>query len=330
MNFDTQEVERKTLAILRTLNRYSEPVGARVISRELEDYGIRLKERSVRYHLKLMDQRGLTTVNNQDGRMITQTGREELRGALVQDKIGLAMSRIELLSFRTTFDISTGQGLVPVNVSVLSKENLPAALHLMRQVCAAGLCVSDLVLLAEEGQQVGDLTVPAGRVALGTVCSVVVNGALLKMGVPIDSRFGGILEMRDGQPHRFLEIIHYNGSSMDPSEVFIRGKMTDVLQMASNGHGKILANFREIPAACRSRVEEVMAGLSRFSIRGLLIMGEPSQPVCEINLDLNRIGMVLVGGLNPVAAVEEAGITTDNYPMSSLVEYRRLVKISEL
>ena len=65
----------------------------------------------------------------------------------------------------------------------------------MKPIFKAGLCVSDLVAIANEGEAIGDLIVPEGKIALATVCSIVVNGTLLKAGVPIDSKFGGILQM---------------------------------------------------------------------------------------------------------------------------------------
>jgi repressor of nif and glnA expression len=57
---EAPDVERKVVAILRVLSDSSEPLGGRVISRRLSDFGIELGERAVRYHLKLMDERGLT------------------------------------------------------------------------------------------------------------------------------------------------------------------------------------------------------------------------------------------------------------------------------
>ena len=76
MGFETQDVERKTTAILRILRDSLEPLGARLISRHLRDHGIELTERAVRYHLKLMDERGFTESVGRDGRSITQLGLE--------------------------------------------------------------------------------------------------------------------------------------------------------------------------------------------------------------------------------------------------------------
>ena len=52
--------------------------------------------------------------------------------------------------------------------------------------------------------------------ALATVCSIVVNGVLLKNGIPMDSKFGGIVQISRGEPLRFVKLIHYSGSSLDP------------------------------------------------------------------------------------------------------------------
>lgn len=330
VGFETQTAERKELLILKVLDGASEPLGARVISRRLLDHGISLGERAVRYHLKLMDERGLTRLVSRDGRVITEKGREELNTALVRDKVGYAITKIELLAFRTTFDPDSQSGAVPVNVSFFSKSKFERALQAMKPAFASGLCVSDRVAVAREGESLGSLVVPPGKVGLATVCSIVINGTLLKAGVPMDSRFGGIVQMRDNSPVRFVELIHYAGSSMDPSEVFIRAKMTSVRDVARTGNGKILANFREVPAVCRPLVEQVIAKLKAAGLGGLLVMGKVSEPVCEIPVEVNKVGMVLLGGLNPVAAAEEAGFEAENHAMSTAMEYRELISFWDL
>ena len=92
------------------------------------------------------------------------------------------------------------------------------------------------------------MVVPSGKIGLATVCSIVINGVLLKSGVPIESRFGGVLEVKNLKPRRFVAIINYAGTSLDPSEQYIRARMTNVSETVKTGSGKILANFREIPA----------------------------------------------------------------------------------
>ena len=65
-------------------------------------------------------------------------------------------------------------------------------------------------------------------------------------------------------------------------------------------------------------------------IGGLMVMGNTSEPVCEIPVDLNKIGMILIGGMNPIAAAEEAGIEAENQAMSATVDYQDLIKFEDL
>ena len=323
--FNLEDIEKKILLILRILQDSPRPVGARIIARRMQDYGVTLSERGVRYHMKLMDQRGLTRlVGRHDGRAITEQGVEEIAHARVRDKIGLAISRIEILAYRTSLDVDRRQGLIPMNVSFFPKKAFKKALEWMKPAFSAGICVSDLIACAEEGNPLGEVSVPAGYVGFATVCSIVVNGILLKSGIPMDSKFGGILQVRNGQPLRFIELIHYSGSSLDPSEVFIRGRMTSVREAAGQGEGKILANFRDIPVPAMKLVSELIAKLKDVGIGGVLSVGEIGEPICQIPVDMNRVGMILYGGLNPVACARESGIDVENRAMSTVMDYREL------
>jgi repressor of nif and glnA expression len=331
IGYDSQQVERKAISILKILSESPQPLGARLISRQLKEQGVELGERAVRYHLKLMDERGLTRpMERWDGREITPLGKEEINNALVADKIGFVLEKIELLAFRTSFDIERRTGLVPVNISFFPKQKFSEALQVMKEAFKAGLCVSDLVAVAPEGERLGEVLVPTGKVGLATVCSIIINGSLLKVGVPTDSRFGGVLQMRNNQPLRFANLIYYSGSTLDPSEVFIKAGMTDVQGVIRKGEGKILANFREIPAQCQPLVEKVTNQLKEAGLRGLIMMGAVSEAVYGISVGLNKVGMILLGGLTPVAAAVEAGIEAENHAMSTLLDYQSLTKFQEL
>jgi repressor of nif and glnA expression len=330
MGFETQDVERKATAILRSVSRSSEPVGARVISHSLKRQGIELSERAVRYHLKLMDERGFTESVGRDGRLITQLGLEELESALVGDKVGFVASKIELLAYQTDFDPNKRQGKVPVNISFFPERQFNKALQIMRGVFQAGICVSELVAVARKNEKLGEIIVPQGKIGLATVCSVIVNGALLKARIPMDSKFGGILQIKNGKPLRFVELIQYSGSSLDPSEIYVTSRMTSVGQVVREGQGSILANFREIPAICQPKAEEIIAVLREAHLGGVLMMGMVSKSVCEVPVELNKVGMILTGGLNPVAAAVESGIEVKNRAMSAIMEYEDLIRFSDL
>jgi hypothetical protein len=325
-----QEVERKVIAILRILSQTNEPLGARIISHSLTDQGIELSERAVRYHLKLMDERGFTESMGRDGRLITQLGLEELDSALVSDKVGFVASKIELLAYQTEFDVAKRRGRVPVNISFFPSRQFRKAIETMKPVFQAGICVSDLVAVAHHGEELGGVIVPKGRTGLATVCSIIVNGALLRSGIPMDSRFSGILQIKKRKPLRFVELIQYSGSSLDPSEIYITSRMTRVGQAAREGEGKILANFREIPAACQPVAEKIIGRLQEAGLGGLLMMGDLSKPVCGVPVELNKVGMILIGGLNPVAAAVESGIEAENRAMSTVIEYQDLVEFRDL
>ncbi len=322
---NSEDVERKILLILRILKDSPDPLGARLIARRMEDFGVVLSERAVRYHLKLMDERGLTRlVGRRDGRLITEMGIDEIANARVRDKVGLAISRIESLAYRTTFDPATMSGALPVNVSFFPRAQFDAALAAMAPAFRRGFAVSDLVAVADEGQRLGEVLVPADRVGFATVCSIVVNGVLLKNGIPMDSKFGGILQVKNGRVLRFVELIYYSGSSLDPSEVFILGRMTSVQRVIETGEGKILANFREIPALSRGLAEALLVKLQRAGIRGALTLGEISEPVGQTPVDVNKVGVILIGGLNPVACAHESGIVTENRAMSTVLDFHAL------
>jgi len=324
------DTERKILSILRVLSESSEPLGSITIARELEKHGLSLGERAVRYHLKITDERGYTQPLGIDGRMITSRGLEELRIALAPDQIGFILEKLELLAFRTTFSPESRTGQLPINTSLFNKNEFPKAVAAMKSVFKAGICVSDLVATASEGQKLGDVVIPNGKVGLATVCGVTVNGVLLKHGVPMESKFGGVLEIKNSKPRRFVAIINYGGTSLDPSEQYIRASMTSVSEAAKTGNGKILANFREIPAPARSIVEETIAELKAAGINGVLALGNISEPICQISVGMNRVGMVLLGGLNPVAAAVETGIEVENVAESGMMDFQQLASFWQL
>ena len=318
------------MSILRVLDKQPERiVGAREISRQLKMHGVELMERTVRYHLKILDERGLTKVFGKEGRMITQKGKEELSQSLVSEKVGFIISKIETLSYLTDFDLDTQEGNIILNISYFPEEKLKEAVKIMKPVFLSPYVMSDKVVLKRGGEKIGDVTVPEGQVGFGTVCSVTINGIFLKNGIPVASKFGGLLQI-NSEPVRFTALIGYEGSSLDPLEIFIKSGMTAVSGAVKNRSGKILASFREIPIVSIKKAAQVRENLREKGIGGILLIGNPNQPLLEMPVSMDKAGMIIVGGLNPIAALEEAGIPSISKAMSTLYKFSELVTFKEL
>ncbi|MDD4984749.1 MAG: NrpR regulatory domain-containing protein [Dehalococcoidales bacterium] len=327
---NSSDTERKIIAILKILSESSEPLGSINIARELERVGIFLSERAIRYHLRIADERGYTQPMGRDGRMITPEGQQEVKEALAPQNLGFVRENLEMLAYQTTFNPEKGTGQLPINTSLINQDKFKKAISAMKEVFESGICVSDLVAVAPEGEKLGSIVVPSGKIGLATVCSVAVNGVLLKAGIPTEFRFGGVLEIRDSKPRRFVAIIDYSGTSIDPSEQFIRAKMTSVGEAARTGNGKILGVFRTIPAPARKVVEQKIARLKEAGINGVYALGNISEPLCQIPVALNRVGIVQLGGLNPLAAAVEAGIEIENLAESGLIDFQELKSFRQI
>src|SRR3990170_897311 len=318
-------------AILSILNQKPDKIiGSRELSRQLKLHGVELTERTVRYHLRILDERGYTKVFGKEGRKITQKGKEELAQALVSEKIGFIISKIETISYLTDFDLEKNEGNIILNVSYFPEEKLKEALKIMKPVFASPYVMCNKVTMHKGGEKIGDVIVPEGQIGFGTVCSVTINGIFLKAGIPVASKFGGVLQIENSELSRFTALISYEGSSLDPLEIFIKSRMTDVLGAVKNRYGKILASFREIPVVSLERARQLSNDLKKKGIGGILIIGNPNQPLLEMPVAVDQAGMVIVGGLNPIAALEEKGIPTVSKAMSTLYKFSELIEFKEL
>jgi len=322
--------QRKIMYILNVLHDAGKPLGGTRIAQKLQEFGFDMSQRTVRYYLKKMDQDGLTRNLGKKGRKITSKGEEELKSAFVIEKVGFVASKIDTLTYQMSFSLRKQKGKVILNLSTIDKRYLSKAIQQIQLVFRAGLGMGRFVFLGLPGTKVGMRTIEDGKVAIGTVCSVTINGILLNEGIHTTARFGGLLELVEGRPFRFTELINYDGTSIDPLEIFIKSGMTSVRQAFLNGNGKIGASFREFPSVALPLVEKIRKKLDKIGLGGILVIGKPGRPLLEIPVSEGRVGMIVSGGLNPLAAVEESGITTENIAMRTLFEFEQLIPFWEL
>ena len=321
---------RKILDILRVLDESDRPLGGTRVAQALALAGTEMSQRTIRYYLGLTDREGLTAREGRRGRRLTERGRQELQNAYVVDKVGFVAARVDALTYRMTFRLRQARGDVVVNLSTLEAGRVGEAARVLARVFGAGLSMGGRLQLAGPGGRLGRLVLGAREYAVATVCTMSVNGVLLSEGIPTTTRFGGLLQFLGGRPVRFTQIINYDGTTLDPLEIFIKGQMTSVGQVARTGQGVVGASFREIPAPAVSQARRLIARMERIGLGGVILLGRPGQPLLEVPVSPGRVGLVVVGGLNPMAAVEEAGIPTMNRAMGTLMPFEELRPYQEV
>ncbi len=316
---------RKVLDILRVLSESDRPLGGVRIAQALALGGREMSQRTIRYYLERTDAEGLTEPVGRRGRRLTARGQRELENAYAMDKVGFVAARVDALTFGMKFKPRQMKGDVVVNLSSVPAAHFPRAARLMAPVFEAGLSMGWRLLVIPPGQALGRRRMGPDEYGVATICSVSANGVLLAEGIPTTNRFGGLLQMDRGKPVRFTQLIYYDGTTLDPLEIFIKGRMTSVTRAAHTGEGIVGASFREIPAPAADAARRLSARMQRAGLGSLLVVGRPGQPLLEVPVSPGRVGLVVLGGLNPLAAVEEEGITTRNRAMGTIIPFEQLV-----
>jgi repressor of nif and glnA expression len=321
---------RKRLAILEILRSASAPTSSGKIAAALQDAGQDISERTVRLYLQQLDQEGQTECVGRLGRRITPQGLEELGASNLLQRVGYMSARIDQMSYQMDFDLATRSGNVVVNMTLVSAETLRSRLPQIVEVFRQGYAMGTRVALLKPGEHLGEFTIPDGLLGFCTVCSVTLNGVLLKHGIPVRSLFCGLLELHEGQAVRFAELINYDGCSIDPLEMFIRSGMTDYVGAISTGNGRIGAGFREVPAESYDAVVSLAAQLDRIGLGAFLKVGGAGQTLFNIPVRAGCSGAVVIGGLNPVAILEETGIRVSSRALAGMMPFHQLFHYSQL
>lgn len=322
-----QETDRKMMEILRILADREEVLGAKTIAEELKKKGYDLGERAVRYHMRILDEKGFTERIGYAGRQITNKGLKELEKGLIYDQVDFIFSKFEDMIYQTTLNPSDGTGKVIVNTSsFIYGKNV---MEILKSVFKKGISVSPYVKFLDPIPKEGD------EIRLDTVCGTTIDGMLLGKGIPVIPKYGGIVKVEDYVPTRFTELISYKKTSMTPLEAFTDKNMTSVLQVIEDGNGSIPANFRLIPKSARENAVKIFNNLQKLGITGLLKMGNGGESVLGIPVDDNMVGIAVIGGIAPLCAAKEAGFdvtiklaenTIEFGEMQSLVKPKRILK----
>jgi repressor of nif and glnA expression len=320
------QIERKLIEIMRVIHESDKPIGARAIADELNNRGYDIGERAVRYHLRILDERGFTHKHGYAGRTLTELGENEMNDALIGDRFGFVISRIEEMAFRTSYDLDTQKGDVAVNISYFDKDDFETVLELLSYTAHSGYMISSRIKIFEEGED-ADFCLPPGKIGIATLCSVTFDGLFLKAGIPVEPAYGGILQIENRAPSRFLDLISYSGTSIDPIKIFMNRTSTSVLSVLEKGEGKILANMRQINASAYDKTLEIITKAQKAGLNGCLPLGEIDEFLLGAPIDIGKFGIGIVGGINGICALEETGIKIETNPVSTVLAYQTMSEL---
>ena len=230
------------------------------------------------------------------------------------------LSRIENLMQQVTFNPEKMEGTIIANTSYVRRSQLEETLEIFRDTIQSGLAVCPLLKVEDAGE----------RAKVYTACSITLTGVLLKRGIPIRPKGGGIIEIVEREPSRFTDMLMYWATTVDPIDILIAQDLTGIMGMMRTGNGRILGNLHEAPMVARERIEETLDLMASVEFAGVLELGEPNMEVLGIAVERDHVGLALVGGTNLVAAAAECGIEIETQSISGLIEVAELRHIDDL
>ncbi len=245
-------------------------------------------------------------------------------------RLQFTSAKIEDLMYRTTFDPKKEEGDLVVNISVFKEEDAEAILNIFNKTMSSGLTVSSYVKLLESGDTISGYTIEENMIGIATVCSITVDGILLKSGILVKPQFGGLVQIKDGVPTRFTDVLRYESTTIDPLEVLMSQEVTSVSRMLRTGSGKILASLRGAPMIAKDDIESTLADMIDVGISGILEVGEPNSRVLDVNVQRDHFGIAVIGGTNPMAVVQENGYFISINAMSTLLDIDEMQLIDDI
>ncbi|MFH0967684.1 MAG: NrpR regulatory domain-containing protein [Methanobacteriota archaeon] len=300
------KTEHKYIEILRILKDHQEPMGAKRLSELLAERGYVMTDRAVQYYLRFLDTRGFTEKVGNQGRILTPTGVAETDSALVEDRIGFVISKLERLAFRSTFDPETSTGDVAYNLTVVPEDMIEAVTMAFDKVRDAGCSFFQSYALVDR-----DPRIPSGHTGILTVCSITMDGVFQHNGIPVKMAYGGTIRIEERKPVEFVNLIGYKGSTVDPLQLFINSGLTAIKSFVSEGNGVLLANIRQIPGSSWDRASDLITRMQNCGFRFPLMMGRGQ--IFNLITDPGRISLVSYSGMNSIGYAAEEGfkLTTE-------------------
>jgi repressor of nif and glnA expression len=295
-------------------------MGAKRLSELMADHGFVLSDRAVQYYLRYLDEMEFTQKVGNQGRILTAKGQAETDSAMVEERIGFIISKLERLAFRTTFDPRTATGDVAYNLSYVPEEDAARTREAFDAVISAGVGFFSSYRILDR-----DPRIPPGHTGFLTICSITMDGVFERGGIPVKMAYGGRLMIRNRTPHSFIDLIGYRGTTIDPLQLFISAGLTSIHTIAQNGEGIAVANVREVPVSAGKQVEGIAAlmrtcGFVLPVAMGTSVLNVPAHPY--------RMSIIAYSGLNLIGNAVENGCRIKTEIGAGNIQFSKIAEVS--
>ena len=233
-----------------------------------------------------------------------------------QPKIPFLLSKSWNLIQQVNFDVEKRKGNIISNVSYVKKSQLDDALGIMDETYNSNpKYINPYYKLIEHPTD-------DEKIGIATICSLSIDGLLINNGIMSTPKYGGVLELTE--PPLFIELISYNGTTIDPHKIFLSKKLTSISN--STSPNKILASVKEIPYISREYAVHLLERLNNIGF-SIYKIGKPRELVYNAKVDNYNFGVIAGGGLNSIGAIKEKGIDIEVKAIEKLIPFESMDRL---
>ena len=232
------------------------------------------------------------------------------------EKISLVLSKSLNLIQQVNFDVEKQKGDIIANISYVDKDNIDRALSIMEDTYNSNpKFINPYYKLVEHPEK-------DDRIGIATICSLSIDGILINNGIMSNPTYSGLLELTE--PPLFIDLISYNGTTLDPHKIFLSKNMTSIT--GSDGPSKILASVKEIPYVARDHAVELLEILNNIGF-SIYKIGKPREFVYNSKVDNYNFGVITGGGLNSIGAVKESGVPIQVKALEKMMPFEKMERL---
>ena len=232
------------------------------------------------------------------------------------EKISLVLSKSLNLIQQVNFDVEKQKGDIIANISYVHRDDIDRALSIMEDTYNSNPKFINPYYKLVDHPENDDM------VGIATICSLSIDGILINNGIMSNPTYSGLLELTE--PPLFIDLISYNGTTLDPHKIFLSKNMTSIT--GGDGPSKILASVKEIPYVARDHAVELLEILNNIGF-SIYKIGKPREFVYNSKVENYNFGVITGGGLNSIGAVKESGVPIQVKALEKMMPFEKMERL---